>query len=241
MNKTKIAILGYGSMGKEIEKQALESGFIITDIFHIDNKFDPAKKYDFDVAIEFTQPDAVFVNVKDLASAGKNIVVGTTGWYDRIDEMREIAEQNNVGIVWASNFSVGMNMFFKIVEYASKLAAQAEEYDIMLHELHHKRKKDSPSGTAESLGKIIMENVKIKNSILTETAHEQINPEQLHVTSTRGGEIFGTHTVYIDSLPDTIELTHRARSRAGFASGSLKAAELIHNKKGFYEFSELLF
>lgn len=241
MSKPKMAIVGYGSMGKEIDRLARENEIEVTNIFDVDKPFESDKDYDFDVAIEFTEPSSAIKNVRNIAEAGKNIVLGTTGWYENYDEIKEIIEKNNVGLVWASNFSVGMNIFFKIIGFASELINKTDDYDIMLHELHHKRKKDSPSGTAESLAKIILERVSTKSEAFKETAHEQIKQEQLHVTSTRGGEIFGTHTVYIDSLADTLELTHRARSREGFALGSLKAAELIHGKKGMYEFPELLF
>lgn len=240
MDKLKIALVGYGAMGKEIEFQAKDN-FIITDIFDINNSLEQSKISNYDVAIEFTQPDSVINNIKCLAENGKNIVLGTTGWYSKFEEIKSIVDYNQIGLVWASNFSVGMNIFFKIIEEAATLASKAGDYDIFLHELHHKRKKDSPSGTAVSLSKIILNNFDHKSEAFFETAHSEIKPEQLHATSTRGGEIFGTHTVYIDSLPDTIELTHRARSRAGFANGALKAATLINGRKGIFEFPELLF
>lgn len=241
MNNMKIALLGYGAMGKEIEKQTAKKNIEISYIFDIDRPFNSEMKYDFDVAIEFTQPDSVIENIKFLAEAGKNIVVGTTGWQKNFSEVKDIVEYNGIGLVWAPNFSIGMNIYLKIVKHAARMFSEIEDYDIFIHELHHKRKKDSPSGTAVAIAEIILENFTYKNNILSETSHSQIKPEQLHVTSTRGGEIFGTHTVYIDSSADTIELTHRARTREGFALGAIKAAELINGKQGFYEFSELLF
>lgn len=241
MNNLKIALLGYGAMGKEIERQATKKNIEIAEIFDLDRAFAPQAEYDFDVAIEFTQPDSVFNNIKMLAEAGKNIVVGTTGWQKNLPEIKKLIEHNGIGLVWAPNFSIGMNIFLKIVQQSAKMFSDIDEYDIFLHELHHKRKKDSPSGTAVALAELIIDSFSKKTEVLTETAHEQIEPQQLHVTSTRGGEIFGTHTVYIDSSADTIELTHRARTREGFALGAIKAAELIHGKHGFYELSELLF
>lgn len=237
---TKIALVGYGSMGKEIERIAQRENVEITDIFDINNPFDSKKKYDFEVAIEFTEPSSVLKNVEELAKAGKHIVLGTTGWYDKKDEIEKIVEKHNIGLVWAANFSLGMNIFFKLVEVASMFASISDEYDMMVHELHHKHKKDSPSGTAERIGAIILENFINKKEILKETSHKKIKPDQLHVTSTRGGEIFGTHTVYVDSLADTIELTHRARTREGFAIGAISAAEIIAETKGFHEFNELI-
>lgn len=241
MTKINTALVGYGAMGKEIEKQAIDKNINITHIFDLDRTFSRDEKYDFDVAIEFTQPDSVIDNIKMLAEAGKNIVVGTTGWQSKTHEIKSIVKSNKIGLVWAPNFSIGMNIFFKIVQQSAFMFSDYEDYDIFLHELHHKRKKDSPSGTATALADIILRNNNHKREILTETSHKQIMPEQLHVSSTRGGEIFGTHTVYIDSLADTIELTHRARTRSGFALGAIKAAELIYGKQGFFEFSELLF
>ena len=235
----KIAIIGYGSMGKEIEHLAKEQNIIVTDIFDIENKLS-AKNYDFDVAIDFSFPDAVEENLKIVSSMNKNLVLGTTGWYHNKEKFAEIISKADIGVVYGSNFSIGMQMFLRIVRQASHLLNSVNGYDIMLHELHHKRKIDSPSGTALSLSKIIMDEVDSKTEILTETSKVRILPEQLHATSTRGGEIAGTHTVYIDSIADTIELTHRAKNRLGFALGAIEAAKWIYEKKGFYEFSEIM-
>ncbi len=235
----KTALVGYGSMGREIEALAADNGLEITEKFDIDNPLKEDKDYNFDVAIEFTNPDSVLSNIEILAKNNINTVTGTTGWYHKLDEMKTLVNQYEIGLVWGSNFSVGMQMFFQIIKLASELGDNFEEYDIMLHELHHKRKKDSPSGTAETLAEIILREIKRKKSKNTETAHNAINPDELHVTSTRGGEIFGTHTVYLDSLADTIELTHRARNRKGFALGAIKAARFVHEKKGIYNFTEI--
>jgi 4-hydroxy-tetrahydrodipicolinate reductase len=236
----KIAIFGYGSMGREIERLAREQGFVVSDIFDVDSLPVAGKTYDFDVAIDFTQPDAVISNAKLVTGMGRNMVIGTTGWLDRKDEARALADNTGTGIVYGSNFSVGVQMYFSIVEAAAKLLNRTEGYDIMLHEMHHKRKKDSPSGTALTLADIILKEVESKNKIETETIHGGISPETLHVSSTRGGEIMGTHTVYFDSLADTIEITHRARNRSGFASGALTAAKWILGKKGFYDFQDVM-
>lgn len=233
----KIALVGYGSMGKEIEKLTQDKDIQITDIFDIDN---PIKDGDYSVAIEFTQPDSVMQNIEKLANLKKNIVLGTTGWYGEEYLIKEIVKANDIGLVWASNFSIGMQLFFQIIEHASKLINSIEDYDIFMHEFHHKRKKDSPSGTAETISQILLNNINRKKKAQYKTSERKINPEQLHVTSTRGGEVPGTHSVYLDSIADTIELTHRARNRSGFALGAIKAAELIDGKKGFFKFDDLL-
>jgi 4-hydroxy-tetrahydrodipicolinate reductase len=240
MENLKIAILGYGQMGKEIERQAIQKGFKVTDIFDIDAPIEENKSYDFDVAVDFTQPDSLENNVRVLSSLGKNIVIGTTGWYDNREKIQKMIQSANTGCIWGSNFSIGMHMFIRIIEEASKIANKQDDYDVFMHEIHHKRKKDSPSGSAITLAQVILNNVNRKTQILDETSKGKIKDDALHLSSTRGGEITGTHTVYFDSEADTIELTHRAKNRGGFASGALLAAEWIKDKKGFFEFNELL-
>ncbi len=236
----KIAIVGYGAMGRVIEKLAKDKGYFITDIFDENNPIKPEEDYDFDVAIDFTYPDSVVNNIKILSEKKKAIVVGTTGWYDQKDEIQDLITKNETGLVWGSNFSVGVQMYFKIVKYASKLVNFLDSYDVMVNEMHHKRKKDSPSGTAEIMGKIITSNIDRKNGTEVNAIQGDVDNDKLHISSTRGGEITGIHTMYLDSLADTIELTHRAKNRTGFALGSLLAANWVHNKQGFFSFSEIL-
>ncbi len=238
MELPKIAIIGYGRMGKEVEYLARESNFQIVEIFDIDKPINPKRSYDFDVAIDFTTPSSVVNNVELLASMGKNIVVGTTGWYEKTDEIKRIVEKYDIGLVWGSNFSVGMNIFFKITEYASKLFNKLDNYDPFLFESHHNQKQDSPSGTALSLAEILIQNIDRKEKINTNNVNLQ--PSELSVASSRGGYIPGTHQINFDSVSDTIQLSHIARNRSGFASGALQAAKLIHKKKGFHNFSVLL-
>lgn len=239
-NLPKLAIVGYGAMGRAIETLAKEQAFVISNIFDIDSKLNSAENYDFDVAIEFTAPDQVIENIKSIAKLHKNIVIGTTGWLDKLDEVREIVSEAGIGLVYSTNFSIGMQMFFRIVRNAAALMNKTDGYDIMLNEMHHHRKKDSPSGSAKTLANIILEEVDTKTTILDDTARSQIGKEMLHLTSTRGGEIFGKHSIYIDSLADTIELKHNAKNRYGFATGALQAAKWIFAKKGIYDFSDYL-
>ena len=236
----RIAIIGYGSMGKEVESIAKRQGFEITNIFEIDNPVSDANSYEFDVAIDFSFPDTVVNNIKTLCKLKKNIVVGTTGWNNKQDEIKELVENSGVGLVYGSNFSIGMQMFFRIIDHATKLMNKIDGYDIFLHEMHHHRKKDSPSGTANSLIDTILANVDSKTEAITETMHGQILSDQLHVSSTRGGEISGYHKIFIDSFADTIELAHRAKNRSGFALGALSACNWVHGKSGFYNFEQVL-
>ncbi len=236
----KIAIVGYGNMGKEIETLAKRDGYEITDIFDLKNPLKENASYDFDVAIDFTFPDTVLKNVLILAEHNKNIVLGTTGWYDYKNEVKDIVDKNGIGLVWGSNFSIGMQMFFRITREASRLMNKIDNFDIMMHEMHHNRKKDSPSGTAVSLANIILEEVDFKTKIEKDSIDGQIEKDVLHLSSTRGGEITGRHTVYIDSYSDSIELSHRAKNRSGFALGSLTAANWINQNKGFHSFDDVL-
>ncbi len=241
MNKhPKIAILGYGSMGREIEAIAHKRNIKVTNIFDIDSPMKLGVVYDFDVAIDFTYPDAVIDNLRMIAGMNKSVVIGTTGWHGDMDEARSIVEGADIGCVWGTNFSLGMQMFFRVVEQAARHLNKLEQYDIMLHEMHHANKKDVPSGTALTLSEIILKEVDFKNKTDIQHRDGTIDPEALQISSSRGGDITGRHTVYIDSYADSIELTHRAKNRSGFASGALTAAQWLHGKKGFYNFNEVL-
>ncbi len=233
--KPKIALIGYGKMGKEIEHLAIEKGFILTDIFDIDKPLVLGKNYDFDVAIEFTTPTAVFENIKTIAKMKKNIVVGTTGWYDRLEEAKRIVEQEQIGLIYSPNFSVGIQILLKTVEQISKFINSINNYDILIEEIHHRHKKDAPSGTALLIAKKILENIKSKERITTNPL--DVDENSLQISSLRFGEVFGVHKILFDSEFDTIEITHTAKNRKGFALGALLAAVWIHNQKGFFEFS----
>ncbi len=234
----RIALIGNGSMGKEISHIAAERGFIITRIFDERSPLDVSSPDDFDVAIDFSTPNAVVSNIQALCALHKNVVIGTTGWLEHLPMIRQVVEKHSIGIVYSSNFSIGMQMFFRIVRQAARLVNSAPEYDIFMQEIHHKRKLDSPSGTALSLGDIVVEEVYRKSAIYSETSHGKISPEALHISSVRGGEVTGTHNIWIDSIADTIELTHRAKNRSGFATGALVAAEWIWKRQGVYDFTE---
>jgi 4-hydroxy-tetrahydrodipicolinate reductase len=240
-----IALIGYGKMGKMIREIAESKGHKIIAI--IDPKCKNTLKdinektlNDADVCIEFTHPDVVIDNIKKIAELGKNIVIGTTGWYDKIDQVEKIVKENKIGVIWSGNFSIGVNAFFKIIENASKIFNNLEDYDISLHEVHHTQKADSPSGTASMIGDIIVNNIKRKNKIVIDKFDRKPETNELHISSSRVGSTPGIHIVTLDSPADTIELKHTVRNREGLASGAVLAAEFIKGKKGFFNIDDLM-
>lgn len=242
----KIGLVGYGRIGKQIAALMKTKG--LEPVAIIDLYADGATAKEIskesingaDVIIDFSSPDAVMENIEKYVQLGVNAVIGTTGWFDNIDKVKKLAE-NKIGLIWSGNFSLGVNLYFKIVEYASNLIGNlaGDSYDPMVHEFHHNQKKDSPSGTALMIADLVKAGFSTKDSIVTEKLNRKREDNELHVSSTRGGYIPGTHIVMFDSLVDTIELKHTARSRDGFVSGALTAAFWIADKKGFYNFSEI--
>jgi 4-hydroxy-tetrahydrodipicolinate reductase len=240
-----IALIGYGKMGREVEHVAREKGVKVTSIITEENNtgglgITPDSLKGVDVCIDFSLPAAVLDNIEAVADCGKSIVVGTTGWYDKLEHVRKLVKGKKIGFLYASNFSLGVNIFSQVVMDASRLFDKYSDYDVSIHEMHHKGKADSPSGTALSLGSTILQSLKRKTELLHETAHGQIQPHQLHVTSTRVGNVTGTHTVLFDSECDSIELVHRAKGRRGFALGAVVAAEWLKGKKGFYTMRDVI-
>lgn len=225
----KIALIGYGKMGKLLHSLCLENGYEVVSI--IDQESDKYHKNidkmslnGADVALEFTQPNGVVERIRQIAESGVNIIVGTSGWYDRLAEVEAIANENKVGIMYGANFSIGMNIFFQTVDYMSKLMASIEKYDLYAYEEHHNMKKDKPSGTANYITTMIKKN---DQRIATDFGFEAI----------RAGKKPGTHLVGYDGDYDFIELKHLARDRSAFVSGAVKSAQWIKGKTGFYNFS----
>ncbi|HEX9006926.1 MAG TPA: 4-hydroxy-tetrahydrodipicolinate reductase [Bacteroidota bacterium] len=240
-----IALIGYGKMGREVERVAKEKGMKIAKIFDIkENPQGMGLTRDslkgVDVCIDFSSPVAVFDNICAVAEAGKNMVVGTTGWHDRLEEVRKLVKKTGIGFLYASNFSLGVNVFMQLAAHAAHLLEKYPQYDAAVTEMHHRGKADSPSGTALSLGTAVLQGLHRKSEMLSETAHAAIKEQQLHVTSTRVGSITGRHTVIFDSEADTIELVHTAKNRTGFALGAVVAAEWLKGKKGVYTMRDVL-
>jgi 4-hydroxy-tetrahydrodipicolinate reductase len=234
----KLAIVGYGKMGKEIESVLDTGEFELVGKYDIDNPVQENMKVIPDVAIEFSTPASVLSNIEFLSSKGINIVCGTTGWYDKLLEVRNIIEKNKAGFIYASNFCVGVNLFFEIVRQAASLFNKFHEYDIAIEEIHHAQKLDRPSGTALKIAELIISGNKHKTSINKNSEIESAPGEYLDISSLRVGKIVGNHKVIIDSEADTITLEHNAKSRRGFAEGALLSARFIYNKKGFYKFED---
>jgi 4-hydroxy-tetrahydrodipicolinate reductase len=241
----KLALIGYGKMGKIIETLAVGKGHAITAIIDPDcegcfKEINQEVLSGAEVCIDFTHPQVVVNNIQQIAALGKNMVIGTTGWYDQLDTVKQVVEANQVGLIWSGNFSIGVNALFKIVEYAAKVFNNLPDYDVLGHEFHHQNKADSPSGTANMLGKILLDNIERKQKLVYEMLDRKIEPDELHFSSSRGGAIPGTHLVMFDSAVDTIEIKHTARGREGFATGAIMAVEFIKEKTGFYNINDLM-
>jgi 4-hydroxy-tetrahydrodipicolinate reductase len=222
----KLAIVGYGKMGKMIEQLAPDYGFTVMARVDVGRE-EPLRAAD--VAVEFSVPGAVLGNIEKIASAGIPAVVGTTGWYGELERARDIVRKHGTALVWSPNFSVGVNVFFRVVREAAALLKDENEYGAWGWEMHHAAKKDAPSGTMLKL---------------VETVKQAGYARAIDVSSNRAGAVPGTHEIGFDSPADTITLRHTARSREGFARGALKAAQWItasNDRKGVYEFSEVLF
>ena len=224
----KIALIGYGAMGRLIHRLAEEKGHVVAvTIDDADSGLSAAelagRLQGVDVAIDFTAAAAVRRNVEACVAAGVPLVEGTTGWNDSRTEIESIVRDGGGAIVFGANFSIGVNLFYKIAEFASELFARFPEYETFIEEQHHSRKKDAPSGTALKIKEIVTRHVEVGD-----------------IAATRAGNIPGTHTVGFDGPADQITLTHTARSREGFALGAITAAEWIIGKTGFYEFGDVM-
>ncbi len=237
-----ILICGYGAMGHEIQKVLEQRGHGISatvdpyqdaDAKHIS----PSMLEDCDVVIEFSHADAVAANAELYAKHAASAVVGTTGWDPVI--LKKIAE-SNASYLYGSNFSVGAHIFFALAQRAAELVAGISEYDVAVSEIHHRMKKDSPSGTALTAAEYITQALARKQDILTDRVDGRISEDSLHVSSMRLGSVPGTHTVYMDSAADSIEITHRARNRGGFALGAVLAAEWVQDKKGVFTVEDFI-
>jgi 4-hydroxy-tetrahydrodipicolinate reductase len=236
----KLAIIGYGQMGKLIEQLAPEHNFEVVSIIDplLGNEISEESLSKAEVCIEFTTPDVAFENIQKICKLGKNLVVGTTGWLDKLEAVQKLVQQNKIGMVYGSNFSLGMNLFFQMVNFTTKLMNKMDNYEVFGLELHHKKKKDSPSGTAKILSDIVLKNTDNKTSVQFDKLDRKIEKNEFHFGSIRAGNIPGTHLIGFDSAADTIELKHTARNREGLAIGALKAAEWIIKRKGLYNFTE---
>ena len=229
----KIALLGYGKMGKTIERLALERGHEV--VLKTTNSNTSIDLSNADVAIEFSVPEAAVGNIQSCFEQGVPVVSGTTGWLDHYADVLKICEDRNVSFIYASNFSIGVNLFFSLNEYLARLMAPRNEYDVHIHEIHHTQKLDAPSGTAISLAEGIIENTNKKGWQL-----DTASADEVLITAQRTGDVKGTHQIEYRSEVDILSIRHEARSRAGFALGAILAAEWLKDKKGVYTMKDVL-
>lgn len=234
-----IGLLGYGKMGKAIEQIALQRGHQIVVAVGIENLEDRTIQniQKADVVIEFTGPESAFENLKFCFDAGVPVVCGSTGWLEKFDEVKEYCKSKNGGLLYASNYSVGVNIFFALNKKLAELMSPHKEYDVELNEIHHTQKLDAPSGTAISLAQQVLEKIDGKTRWVN---HSSANPADLVILSERIDPAPGTHTVGYYSDIDDIEITHTAHNRTGFATGAVLAAEFMNGKKGIFSMQDVL-
>jgi 4-hydroxy-tetrahydrodipicolinate reductase len=232
-----IALIGYGKMGKEIEQILLQRGHSITLRSTRSKPFKAADLAGTDVAIEFTEPHSAVDNILKCFEAGVPVIVGTTGWYTRMPEVREACAQMNGGLFTASNFSIGVNILFKVNKELARIMSDFEEYTPSMEEIHHIAKRDAPSGTAITLAEGILENYPGHDSWINESTDDA---HKLGIVSLREGEVPGTHIVRYTSAVDEIQLVHQAYNRKGFALGAAKAAEFMQGKRGVFGMDDLM-
>lgn len=236
----KIALIGYGKMGKTIEQIALSKGHSISFIIDKDNVGDLNKilPSNTDVAIEFTNPEVAYENVKTLISNGVSVVSGSTGWLQHKPEIDKLAQDKGGAFFYASNYSLGVNIFFHLNKVLANIMKNFEgDYNLWTEEIHHTEKKDAPSGTAITLAEGIMQNYPSKKNWVNNLSDHK---EELSIVSKRIDKVPGTHTINYDSKIDSIEIKHTAHSREGFASGAVLAAEWLKDKKGCFGMDDLL-
>ena len=232
----KVALIGYGKMGKIIERIAKSRGHEIVSIIDIDNlsDFESDAFKSADVAIEFTRPDTAIANIRKCFKANVPVVVGTTGW--NVEEVKEELERGNHTLFVSSNFSIGVNIFMAVNNYLAKLMNRFDNYNVEMTEVHHIHKLDAPSGTAITLAEGVLKNLDRKTAWTKEVGN---SPSDLAIKSIREGEVPGIHTIRYESDVDSISITHDAKSREGFALGAVVAAEFAADKKGLLGMSDM--
>ena len=241
----KIALIGYGGMGQALKSAALPRGHTVPVI--IDRASGEATAASInaealagaDIAIDFSSAEEVLDSARAAVEVGIPLVVGTTGWYDKMDEVKSVVG-NKIGFLWSSNFSVGVHMYFRIVAEAARLVNNVDEYDVWGHEIHDVGKADSPSGTAKTLEKILLDAIARKKTVVEDKLDRKRADSEIHFSSVRGGVVNFGHTIGFDSAADRVTITHEARNRDGYALGAVKATEWLACKTGFYNMDEYI-
>jgi 4-hydroxy-tetrahydrodipicolinate reductase len=240
-----IALIGYGKMGKAIEQIALQRGHTIVLRIDINNvaDFTAVNMEKADAAIEFTAPHTAFENISKCINFGVPVICGSTGWTERIDEIKNLCKEKNGTFLYASNYSVGVNIFFEVNKRLAQLMAPHDEYNVSMTEIHHTEKKDAPSGTAITLAEQILQENKRKTkwvNTISPSDSNLVNANELEIKSERIDPAPGTHSIKYSSPVDDIEIIHTAHNRTGFALGAVLAAEFVHNKKGVFSMKDVL-
>ena len=235
----KIALIGYGKMGKTIERIAMERGHEIVSVIDVNNldDFDSAAFKSADVAIEFTVPQVALSNYRRAFASGVAVVSGTTGWTEELPALKKEIEDGGKTLFWSSNFSLGVNIFMAVNKYLAAIMNQFPDYNVEMTEVHHTQKLDAPSGTAITLAEDILEKLDRKTVWVKEI---ETKPEEMAIKSIREGQVPGIHTIRYESEVDSIEITHDAKSREGFALGAVVAAEFTAGKKGLLGMEDML-
>jgi 4-hydroxy-tetrahydrodipicolinate reductase len=237
-----IALMGLGGTGREVESAALARGHSIAERFTsqhplTEQGISALRTAGVDCCIDFSTPSAVLPNIRACIIGRIPIVVGTTGWHDHLPEIRTLVDEHRGALVYASNFSVGAHLYLKIIKEAARLFDAHIAYDAAVHETHHRLKKDAPSGTARTIAELLVASLARKHSVVAGgpgSLDRPVRSDELSVSSTRVGSVFGTHTVTFASDADEIELTHRALNRKGFAQGAMLAAEWVQGRQGVF-------
>lgn len=231
-------------MGQAVERLAEERGHEIVARFNSEQPLpeDETNRamQGAEVVIDFSLPDVAIKHITQYSRWNQHAVIGTTGWYDEMDAVREAVAASETGILYAPNFSMGVALLARALRTLTPLLEHLPDYDAALHETHHTGKVDSPSGTALLLANIVLDGLSRKAHLATETQHQRIDPEALHVTSARLGHVIGTHTLHFDSPFDELTLTHRAKNREGFAYGAITAAEWLPGRQGLFTLDDML-
>ncbi len=235
----KVAIIGYGKMGHEIEKILLQRGHSVPLIIDMDNSADlnAENLADIDVAIEFTTPSTAYSNLVTCIEAKTPVVSGTTGWLDKFDELTALCAKNGSALFYASNYSLGVNLMFRINKQLAELMNKFNGYAVDVEEIHHIHKLDAPSGTAITIAEGLIENLESKNSWVNDVTPTE---EQINIRSIREGEVPGTHTVKYESPDDILELKHTIKNRSTLAYGAVIASEFLCGKEGVYSMEDML-
>ena len=239
----KFALVGTGQMGQAVAREAEAESHEVVARFHSDQPFLDASRSAVrkaDMAVDFSRPELAVPHLRRCCEWQVPLVMGTTGWYDALDEAQALVQQHDASVLYAPNFSIGVAVLSRALDHVTQLMDELDDYDAFVQELHHTKKADSPSGTAQMLATQIVDGLDRKDHVEPETQHQRIDPSAVHVSATRAGTAFGEHTVGFDSPFDRVALRHRAKNRRGFATGVLRAAEWLTGRTGLFTLDDVL-